>query len=135
MEAALERLVWQRAHACCEYCRLPQACSNLTFEIDHIAQKHGGRTIAANLALACYYCNNYKGPNISGADPRSRAIVRLFHPRRPTWKRHFRWNGPVLVGRTPIGRATISVLNINEAEAISTRAMLMVAGVFPPRLI
>ena len=56
MEAALTRLVWQRARACCEYCRLPQAYSNLNFEIDHvIAQKDGGPTTPANLALSCFY--------------------------------------------------------------------------------
>ncbi len=61
MEAALVRLVWQRARDCCEYCRLPQAYSNLTFEIDHIiAQKHGGPTNPANLALSCFFCNSYK---------------------------------------------------------------------------
>ncbi len=38
----------------------------------------------------------------------------------------------MLVGRTAIGRATITVLNINEAEAVATRGMLMEAGVFPP---
>jgi hypothetical protein len=132
METALIRLVWQRAKDCCEYCRLPQALSNLTFEVDHIiARVHGGPTIPANLALSCFYCNSYKGPNLSGIDPRTRAIVRLFHPRRHKWSRHFRWKGPGLVGRTAIGRATIAVLKINEDEAVSTRRMLMEAGLYP----
>ncbi|MGH7120367.1 MAG: HNH endonuclease [Acetobacteraceae bacterium] len=56
MEAELVRLIWQRAGDRCEYCRLPQAHSNLTFEIDHIiAQKHGWPTTPANLALSCFY--------------------------------------------------------------------------------
>ncbi len=56
MDDALMRLVWQRANRACEYCQLPQACSTLPFEIDHvIAKKHGGKTVASNLALACYF--------------------------------------------------------------------------------
>jgi hypothetical protein len=67
MDDALVQLVWQRAQAACEYCRLPQAYSTLTFEVDHItAKKHGGKTVPGNLALTCFYCNSYKGPN--GAD-------------------------------------------------------------------
>jgi HNH endonuclease len=56
MDAALERLVRQRAGGRCEYCRLPQAGSQVPFEIDHIiARKHRGRTVAHNLAVTCYY--------------------------------------------------------------------------------
>jgi 5-methylcytosine-specific restriction endonuclease McrA len=58
MEAALERLVWERAHRCCEYCLMPQEYDELWFEIDHIiARKHGGPTVSANLALACFFCS------------------------------------------------------------------------------
>jgi hypothetical protein len=58
MDAALVRLIWNRAHRCCEYCRMAQDCDDLTFEIDHvIARKHGGLTIASNLALSCFWCN------------------------------------------------------------------------------
>jgi hypothetical protein len=39
MEQALVELVWQRAHARCEYCRLAPAHSLLSFEIDHIIAK------------------------------------------------------------------------------------------------
>jgi hypothetical protein len=56
MDAALSRLVWQRAGGHCEYCRMPQAADDATFEIDHIvARKHLGRTVAGNLCLSCYY--------------------------------------------------------------------------------
>jgi hypothetical protein len=132
MDARLERLVWTRAGGICEYCRMPQELDALTFEIDHIiAQKHGGLTVATNLALACYYCNSYKGPNLSGIDPVTRAIARLFHPRRHKWPRHFRWSGALLVGRTPIGRATIEVLKINDSERVEVRESLIEEGLFP----
>src|SRR5262245_51543155 len=114
MERALETLVWDRARGCCEYCRMPQQLDRLPFEIDHIiARVHGGPTRASNLALSCFLDNSYKGTNLSGIDPHTGRIVRLFHPRRHSWDRHFQWEGPVLVGRTAIGRATIVVLRIN----------------------
>ena len=134
MNDELTQLVWERAGYCCEYCRLHQDFSRLTFEIDHIiATKHGGLTRAGNLALTCFYCNRYKGANIAGIDPHTGKIVPLFNPRRHSWNRHFRWRGPLLVGRTPNARATIAVLNINDPEAIATRATLIEADLFPPR--
>ena len=67
MDAALIRQVWLRARRCCEYCQLPQYCSRAAFEIDHIiAWKHGGATVARNLALSCLWCNSFKGSNLAG---------------------------------------------------------------------
>ena len=78
MDQALVDLVWQRANSRCEYCQFPQAASLLTFEIGHvIAKKHGGLTVAENLALACFYCNSFKGPNIAGLDPRTGLLVAI----------------------------------------------------------
>jgi len=88
----------------------------LPFQIDHIiAEQHGGRASLSNLAYSCLPCNKRKGPNLAGVDPKTRRLVRLFHPRRHRWQRHFRWDGPILRGRTPVGRATIRVLGINRA--------------------
>lgn len=133
MDANLDALVRQRAHGLCEYCQLAEAFSSLPFEIDHvIARKHGGKTELANLALSCFYCNSYKGPNIAGVDSNG-AIVRLFNPRVDNWDDHFYWQGPILVARTPFGQATISVLNINHPDAIIVRESLIEEGLFPPR--
>jgi hypothetical protein len=33
-----------------------------------------GRGEAANLALSCFYCNSFKGPNIAGVDPNQKGI-------------------------------------------------------------
>jgi len=132
MDEQLTALVWRRAASCCEYCRLPRAFTRMGFEIDHvIARKHRGADVASNLALACFLCNSYKGPNIAGIDPVSRSIVPLFHPRRHKWARHFRWDGPVLVGRTPTGRATVEVLEINQLHRVAARRALIEEGVFP----
>ena len=93
--------VRERAAGRCEYCRLPQKASNVPFEIDHIiSRKHQGRTVASNLAIACWYCNTFKGSDISGLDPRTGKLTRLFHPRRHKWSHHFCYEGPVLFGVT-----------------------------------
>jgi hypothetical protein len=132
VEQALASLVVRRARAACEYCRLPQNLSAIPFEIDHIiAQKHGGLTDGPNLALACFYCNNFKGPNIAGIDSGSGRIVRLYNPRSDGWSKHFHWDGPLLMGRTPVGRATLFVLQINHHDAVSVRRALIEEGVFP----
>jgi hypothetical protein len=103
------------------------------FEIDHIiARKHRGRTLAGNLALSCFYCNSYKGPNLAGIDPNTREITRLYHPRLHKWHYHFRWAGPILAGRTAVGRTTITVLEINNNPRAALRAALIEEGLFPP---
>ena len=132
MMEGLDIAVRRRANNCCEYCRLPQAFSSTIHQIDHVvAEQHGGRTILTNLALACFACNHHKGPNLAGIDPRTGKRVWLYNPRRQKWRRHFRWNDPVLIGRTPVGRATIAVLAINLPHRLVQRAALIGEGVFP----
>jgi len=131
MDADLERLVRQRADGRCEYCRLPQAGSRVPFEIDHVIPlKHRGTTTAGNLALSCYYCNVYKGPNLTGRDPQGGKVVRLYHPRLHKWAYHFRFNGSTLTGRTAIGRTTIDVLRMNHPQIVTIRAILITIGIF-----
>jgi hypothetical protein len=111
---------------------MPQELDELPFEIDHIiAEQHGGRTVASNLALSCFFCNRHKGPNLAGIDPVTRRHTRLFHPRRHSWNRHFQWSGPVLVGRTAVGRTTIRVLKINDRLRIWLREELIAEAIFP----
>lgn len=132
MNQDLVRQVWQRAQSCCEYCRLPSAVYPLPFQVDHIiARQHGGATAIDNLALSCLNCNRHKGPNIAGRDPGNGELVRLFHPRRDEWGRHFEWAGAELTGRTAIGRITIQVLAINDPDFLAVREALMEEGVFP----
>jgi len=134
MERALEELVWRRAQHRCEYCQMPQAYDDLPFEIDHVvAVSHGGPTRASNLCLACWACNSFKGPNLAGVDSKTKRVVPLFNPRRHKWARHFRWDGPRLVGLTPAGRATVATLRINLEHRVAHRQELLDEGVFPPR--
>jgi len=116
----------------CEYCHFPISLAELSFQVDHIiARKHGGTSEQSNLALSCFYCNSYKGPNIAGIDPQSSEIVRLFHPRKDEWTEHFQWENATLFGLTQVGRATIQVLGINDPNAIAVRESLMNEGVYP----
>jgi hypothetical protein len=112
---------------------MPQIYDELPFEIDHVVpEQHGGKTVASK-ALACFADNHHKGPNLAGIDPKTGKRTWLFNPRRHKWARHFRWDGPVLVGRTPVGRATVAVLGINLSYRVRHRAQLIAEGAFPPR--
>ncbi len=111
---------------------MPEFAHPIPFEIDHvIARKHEGQTVASNLALSCFNCNSYKGPNIAGVDHASGDIVRLFHPRSDSWDEHFRWEEAQLVGKTAIARAKIHVLSINHPDHIALRLALMEEGIWP----
>ncbi len=133
MERTLEDLVWRRAGGRCEYCQISSDDLDLPFEVDHvIAEHHLGLTQSGNLCLACFACNRHKGPNVAGVDPKTKKIVPLFHPRRHKWSWHFRWDGPLLVGRTPTGRATVVALKINLNHRIDLRKGLIDEGIFPP---
>ncbi len=130
MARSLRRQVWSRARRRCEYCQLPQAWTSLPHEVDHIrAQKHHGPTTLSNLCLACAGCNACKGSNVAGYDPETGELVPLFSPRQHKWTEHFTWQGPVLLGKTSVGRATIDVLEINEPERVEHRRMLLALGV------
>jgi len=131
MDAALIREVWHRADGRCEYCQLSQELDDRPFEIDHIrSQKHRGPTIASNLALSCFRCNSFEGSDISSIDVVTRELTPLFNPRRHKWATHFRWDGPYLIGRTPIGRVTVTLLHINDELRVELREELIAEGLF-----
>jgi hypothetical protein len=125
MKAELRALVWQRAQHRCEYCHVPQSAVRLTFHIEHIvARQHHGPTEEQNLALACHLCNSFKGPNLSAIDPETGTIVNVFHPRQHQWDEHFVLVANEIKGITPIGRATVQLLNVNSVEQRERRAIL-----------
>ncbi len=122
MKKGLVQLVRRRAEFSCEYCRLKEARSPLPLVIDHIvARQHDGKTVGENLALACAICNRHKGPNISGVDPISTLLTRLFNPRIDLWDEHFAQKGMSIMGLTPVGCATIAVLKMNGPKQLSIR--------------
>lgn len=123
--AALRRLVVERAGNSCEYCLLPASITFFPHEVDHvIAEKHGGRTEAGNLALACWRCNRHKGSDLGSFDPQTRNFSRLFNPRVQEWRQHFMFEGEQIIGLTPEGRTTISLLQLNSDERCAERRIL-----------
>lgn len=135
MDESLTIAVRQRALGKCEYCQLPENLHPGTFEIEHVIPKqHRGETTMSNLAYACLHCNRHKGPNLAGIERKgaSRQIIALYNPRRHKWDRHFRWDGPQIVGQTAIGRVTIQVLQMNSPLRIALREELIAEGLLSP---
>lgn len=129
MTPALREQVRLRAGDRCEYCQLPQSCTSLPHEADHIrSQKHRGATTLDNLCWACARCNDFKGSDASAYDPVTDGLFPLFNPRTQGWTDHFEWNRGVLVGKTEIGRATIQLLQINSDERVEHRRLLAQSG-------
>lgn len=127
MDAATKRLVRKRAGNRCEYCSLDEDHSPLAaLQIEHInPRKHGGTDVSENLALACIDCNLSKSSNIAGRDPETSRITPLFHPRLDAWQNHFEFRGAYIAGKTPVGRTTVTVLNMNSDWQLELRATLL----------
>jgi hypothetical protein len=66
-----------------------------------------------------------KRPNLSAIDPATGAVVTLFHPRRGLWNDHFEFQGPLIVGKTPEGRATVRLLQMNGQPRLQVRGLLL----------
>lgn len=132
---AYRPLVVARAGGACEYCRLLEAATGVTFHIEHVTPRsRAGPTKLSNLALSCPGCNLAKAERTSGAD-RSGVTRRLFNPRdfdpwALGWHLHFaldRDSGMILA-RTPTGEATVLTLQMNAARRIFARRLQMQAG-------
>jgi hypothetical protein len=116
--------VARRARQRCEYCHAPESFFPHRLCLDHIIpESRGGPTSLANLALCCYGCQLKKLAFETGYDPATETAVRLFHPRRQRWSRHFRWSedGLYLEGLTRAGRATIERLDLNNDRQVEAR--------------
>jgi hypothetical protein len=56
---------------------MPEKLSLASHQVDHIiAEKHGGQTLAENLALSCSLCNQAKGSDIASIDPDTRGLYK-----------------------------------------------------------
>ena len=133
MDDALRAFVRKRAGFRCEYCQLREEDYEFQrFHVEHIIpRQHDGTDDPNNLCFSCSLCNWYKGTNLAGLI--GDKVVALFHPRRQTWKRHFRWYLTTLVGKTKIGMVTVRVLRINDEPRIMLREGLLFEGRFPPK--
>ncbi|MEL6400408.1 MAG: HNH endonuclease [Cyanobacteria bacterium J06626_4] len=129
ISVALRQLVRDRAQNACEYCLMPEIAVLVLHEVDHvIAEKHGGQTIADNLALACTLCNKYKGSDVASIDPDNEKIVRLYRPNYDLWAEHFRLKAGEVSPLTAIGRVTVRLLQLNRPERVAERHLLLAAN-------
>jgi len=133
--AEQKQAVFERAHGCCEYCKSQARFATQSFSAEHIIPRHlGGKNPLDNLALACQGCNNHKYTKTEAYDPVSDNIVPLYHPRQQRWHDHFAWNDDftLIIGLTPVGRATIKALHLNRKELVNLRHLLYAMGEHPP---
>lgn len=129
------QLVTARAGGMCEYCRLLEAATGVTFHIEHVLPRsQGGETLMANLALSCPGCNLAKAERTTGRDRRGNSQP-SFNPRNYDpwllgWYLHFsldRKSG-MIVPRSGIGEATILTLNMNHRQRVFARLLQIRAG-------
>jgi hypothetical protein len=132
MRAATRDFVRRRAGDRCEYCHLPQgATPYMPFHVEHIvARQHvdAGQDDPSGLAFACDRCNAFKGPNLSSIDPATGDKVDVFNPRTDAWPDHFAISNGMIVGLTPIGRATVRLLNMNHFRRVELRLQWLDQG-------
>jgi len=132
ISASLRREVRERAGERCEYCLLAESEAIFPHEPDHlIALKHGGKTTFANLALACFDCNRFKGSDIASIDPITSQLVALFNPRIQRWSDHFQLRGGLIVPLTSVGRVTEKLLQLNLGSRVEIRERLIAIKAYP----
>jgi hypothetical protein len=104
----------------------------LTFEVEHVvAEKHNGATDSDNLALACPYCNRFKGTDLGSLDPETGQLTPFYNPRAQRWADHFRLEGAQLRPLTPVGRVTLAIFQMNHEDRIAEREHLVELGLLP----
>jgi hypothetical protein len=129
----LREQVIHRAGNRCEYCGLSQVSQEAVFHADHVVPvASGGPTSLENLALACVSCSLRKGAKTFAADPQTGEEAALFNPRTQVWSDHFRWQGEMLIGDSPTGRATVIALSMNRPLILPIRREESLRGRHPP---
>jgi hypothetical protein len=132
----LDRRVRAAAKNRCGYCLSPQHLVMARLEIEHfIPISKGGSNDESNLWLSCPICNRHKSGKISGVDHETSASHDLFNPRTQVWTEHFHWSddGLRIIGKTPIGRATVAALHLSDdPDALEVRSYWVSAGWHPP---
>jgi hypothetical protein len=129
--ASVREKVRRRANKRCEYCQAPEGLGKFVYHVDHIIPiLHSGTSELDNLAWACFLCNTHKMRDISSFDPDTKALTLLYNPRMQSWDEHFELNDNQIVGKTPVGRVTIIVLNMNSDDQLNIRRTLINKGLW-----
>ena len=126
-------IVAVRADYRCEYCPAPQRAFNFALEIEHIHPRSaGGDNAHDNLALSCASCNGFKSDAVAGQDGAEGEFVPLFHPRHDLWEQHFVFDPELnrIVGRTAIGRVTVTRLRMNSLFQVRARIHWISMGLY-----
>ena len=126
--------VSERAGHRCEYCQAPEVIFNFRFEVEHVVPRsRGGSDNADCLALSRRSCNHYKTDHITAYDAESELEVPLFHPRQDAWLDHFDVDPQTgeINGLTPVGRATVNLLQFNSPGQLAAREKWIRLGLFP----
>lgn len=134
--AELRQRVVTTARRRCGYCLTSQTVVGFPMHIEHIIPEAlGGSSAEENLWLACPLCNGYKGVQTHATDPLTGAQVLLFNPRMGNWHEHFAWSadGTLIIGKTPVGRATVVALRLNNEYVVPSRRVWAAAGWHPPK--
>jgi hypothetical protein len=119
----------------CGYCQAQQEVIGIQLHIEHIIpESAGGGSELSNLWLACSECNNHKGALTHAHDPETGAFTPLFNPRTQVWSAHFHWSEDAteIIGQTPIGRATVIALDLNQPMMVRARRRWVMVGWHPP---
>ena len=133
---ALRRQVAEEARYRCGYCMTQTLITGVAMQIEHIIPESlDGSSDRSNLWLACATCNLHKAARFSAVDPETMQVVALFNPREQQWSQHFVWadNGIYVSGITPIGRATVEALQMNNPHIVKSRLLWVAAGWHPPK--
>ena len=133
--SSFRSLVTARAGGACEYCRLVEAATGVTFHVDHILPRsQGGPTTLSNLALSCPGCNLSKAERVIAAD-RQGQLQRLYNPRSfepPSlgWHLHFILDtaSGFILPRTAVAEATIEALGMNDESRVFARILQIRIG-------
>lgn len=132
MSPETRRIVASRANRVCEYCLIAEDDAYFNFQVEHIiSRKHGGSSELENLALACVFCNRYKGSDIATLIPETNQLVRFYNPRTDRWREHFRLIGVAIESLTEIGEATVRILQMNHDDQLLERQVLSRCGRYP----
>jgi 5-methylcytosine-specific restriction endonuclease McrA len=130
----LAESVPRRARYRCEYCHTPQNVTGQTFHLDHIVPRsRGGSSSFDNLCLACPRCNQVRQDQVQAIDPRTQQETRLFNPRIDRWEAHFKWSADYtrILGKTAVGRATVSALKMNGLALRHGRRLWLLLDLIP----
>lgn len=131
----LRERVERAARHRCGYCLTQSEAMGMPMEIDHLLPiALNGASDEENLWLACPQCNRAKGIQTAAIDPDTGRNMPLFNPRTQRWTEHFIWheNGLYIAGISPVGRATVSALRMNNEWVLRARRVWIRAGIHPP---